>query len=217
MMASTLLALPSSSCFGSFPNLSSNHLRLTIPTFPANCSGSLQVLAFSSAKYIYHLKLEHISRASSDGIPSELIEDSKFVPLNADDPIYGPPALLLLGFEVEETHKIWQLLKELDGEFLKVIHCTEEMISRPLWEAMHTQQSNLEAIKIAKSLPRVCILSGLSGEEMMMFIDTFPETGLEPAVFAALVPNSAGKPLQEVMEEIIGDHETMSAKQSGAV
>lgn len=25
------------------------------------------------------------------GIPSELIEDSKFVPLNADDPVYGPP------------------------------------------------------------------------------------------------------------------------------
>lgn len=25
------------------------------------------------------------------GIPTELAEDSKFVPLNADDPIYGPP------------------------------------------------------------------------------------------------------------------------------
>lgn len=25
------------------------------------------------------------------GIPNELIEDSKFVPLNADDPVYGPP------------------------------------------------------------------------------------------------------------------------------
>lgn len=25
------------------------------------------------------------------GIPTELIEDSKFVPLNSDDPIYGPP------------------------------------------------------------------------------------------------------------------------------
>lgn len=25
------------------------------------------------------------------GVPTELIEDSKFVPLNADDPSYGPP------------------------------------------------------------------------------------------------------------------------------
>lgn len=25
------------------------------------------------------------------GVPGELIEDSKFVPLNAEDPRYGPP------------------------------------------------------------------------------------------------------------------------------
>lgn len=31
--------------------------------------------------------------------------------------------------------------------------------------------------------------------------------GIEPPAFAALVPNSADKPLQEVMEEIMGDHE----------
>lgn len=141
-------------------------------------------------------------------------------------------------------------------------------------------------MQIAKSLPRICFLSGLSGEEMMMFIDAFPETGiriylllsffslsffflnlfyfllsnlnektifvvsyyeqtsncnslyitifftslsiaflvinmnqgvqdflfhagLEPAVFAALVPNSADKMLQELIEEIMADHDMM--------
>lgn len=34
-------------------------------------------------------------------------------------------------------------------------------------------------------------------------------TGLEPAVFAALVPNSADKPLEELIEEIMGDHEML--------
>lgn len=33
------------------------------------------------------------------------------------------------------------------------------------------------AVQIAKPLPRICFLSGLSGEEMMMLIDDFPETG----------------------------------------
>ena len=33
--------------------------------------------------------------------------------------------------------------------------------------------------------------------------------GLKPAVFAALVPNSANKPLIDVAEEIMGDHEMM--------
>lgn len=35
------------------------------------------------------------------------------------------------------------------------------------------------------------------------------DAGLEAAVFAALVPNSADKPLQELIEEIMGDHEML--------
>ncbi|KAF8021596.1 hypothetical protein BT93_G1905 [Corymbia citriodora subsp. variegata] len=147
------------------------------------------------------------------GVPSELVEDLKFVPLNAEDPRYGPPALLLVGFDAEEAGKIQQLLKEMDGEFLQIVYCTESMVNRSLWEAVHTRQPDLKAIKIAKNVPRICFLSGLTGEEMMMFIDAFPETGLEPAVFAALVPNSANKPVQELIEEIMGDHEMLTGKQ----
>ncbi|KAJ3681975.1 hypothetical protein LUZ60_014548 [Juncus effusus] len=150
--------------------------------------------------------------ASSEGVPNELVEDSKFVPLNAEEPVFGPPALLLLGFEADETEKIQKFLKELDGNFLKVIHCTEEMIKNTLWNAIQTEQPNLSTVKIAESLPRICFFSGLSGEEMMMFIDAFPETGLKPAVFAAMVPNSADKLLQEVIEEIMGDHELLTGR-----
>ncbi|XP_057549924.1 uncharacterized protein LOC130828126 [Amaranthus tricolor] len=159
-------------------------------------------------------QMNHLLRASSEGLQNDLVEDSKFVPLNAEDPSYGPPALLLLGFQVDEANKIQQLLKDLDGEFLQVIYCTEEMISWSLWDAMNVKKQNLEKLKIAESLPRLCFLSGLSGEEMMMFIDAFEETGLEPVVFAAHVPNSSSKPLQELIEEIMGDHKMMSANQS---
>ncbi|CAN1800057.1 hypothetical protein LINPERHAP1_LOCUS22369 [Linum perenne] len=168
-----------------------------------------------AAKFSFNLSLKNksLSRASSaeqaSGIPNELAEDSKFVPLNADDPVFGPPALLLLGFEVEEAAKMQQLLQEMGGEFLQLVFCTEDMISRSLWEAINTAQPNLEAVKVAKSMPRICFISGLSGEETMMFIDAFPETGLEAAVFAALVPNSADKPIYELVEEIMGDHEMM--------
>ncbi|KAL7148555.1 hypothetical protein ABFS83_06G186700 [Erythranthe nasuta] len=171
----------------------------------------------SSAKSDSHFKLnlKHIiSRvSSSQDVPTELDDDSKFVPLNSDDPNYGPPALLLLGFRVEEAAKIQELLKELDGEFIELVFCTEDMINRSLWEAVNTKQPNLEASKMATSLPRICFLSGLTGEEMMMLIDAFPESGLEAPVFAALVPNSADKPLTELIEEIMGDHEMLSAKQ----
>lgn len=38
-------------------------------------------------------------------------------------------------------------------------------------------KSEYSVLQIAKS-PRICFLSGLTGEEMMMFIDAFPETGI---------------------------------------
>ncbi|XP_020696500.1 uncharacterized protein LOC110109656 isoform X2 [Dendrobium catenatum] len=143
--------------------------------------------------------LQDRPRASSEGAPIELVEDPKFVPLNADDPVFGPP--------------MQKFLKELDGEFLKIILCTEDMLNQSIWDAVHSEQPNLKDVEIAKSLPRICFMSGLTGEEMMMFIDAFPEIGLRPAVFAALVPNSANKLLKDVAEEIMGDHEMLSAKQ----
>ncbi|CAH2054207.1 unnamed protein product [Thlaspi arvense] len=155
------------------------------------------------------LKQKLCVKVSAKEIPQKLEEDSKFVPLDPQDPVFGPPVLLLLGFQFHEAQKVQELLKELDGEFMKIMFCTEDMIPRSLWEAVNTRQTDLKRVKIAESLPRICFLSGLTGEEMMMFIDAFPETGLEPAVFAAMVPNSADKPILELMEEIMGDHELM--------
>ncbi|XP_028788960.1 uncharacterized protein LOC114744989 [Neltuma alba] len=202
----------------SFVRLSPSYRLSSFALMPSLASASSFVnshVSTSSSSFfnwVSKSKLKNSHRASSEGVPNELIEDSKFVPLKADDPNYGPPALLLLGFEVNEASKIRQLLKELDGEFLKVIFCTKGMVTCSLWEAMHTTQSNLKEDEIDKSLPRICFLSGLSGEEMMMFIDAFPETGLKPAVFAALVPNSANKPIQELIEEIMGDHEMLTGE-----
>ncbi|KAL1187818.1 hypothetical protein V5N11_036434 [Cardamine amara subsp. amara] len=160
------------------------------------------------------LKQKLCVRNSAQEIPQTLEEDSKFVPLDPQDPRFGPPVLLLLGLQFHEAQKIQELLKELDGEFMEIVFCTQDMIPRSLWEAVNTKQPDLKRVKIAESLPRICFLSGLTGEEMMMFIDAFPETGLEPVVFAAMVPNSADKPIFELIEEIMGDHELMTGSGS---
>ncbi|XP_073000759.1 uncharacterized protein [Typha latifolia] len=187
-----------------------NHHFSIPPNFPSPLEPRSSIASLKrSSKFC-----QYPIRASSEGVPSELFEESKFVPLNAEDPIYGPPALLLIGFEADETNKVRELLKELDGDFLKVIQCTEDMIEQTVWDAMHNEQPDPKEVKVAKSLPRIFFLSGLTGEEMMMFIDAFQEAGLESAVFAALVPNSADKILGDVIEEIMGDHDMLSGKKS---
>ncbi|KGN52245.1 uncharacterized protein LOC101205440 [Cucumis sativus] len=206
--------MASSLTFSPYPFLNSRTLRTSLFHFINGASSKISPLSASSTCNPLKLKVRRTFKASSEGASNELMEDAKFVPLNADDPRYGPPALLLLGFELDEAVKIQELLKDLDGEFMQVILCTEDMITRSLWEAVHTNQPVLAKVKIARSLPRICFLSGLSGDEMMMFIDAFPETGLEPAVFAALVPNAANKPVEELIEEIMGDHEAMTGATS---
>ncbi|CAN6487146.1 unnamed protein product [Victoria cruziana] len=62
----------------------------------------------------------HRLRSSSLGSSDEMVDGPTFVPLSADDPRYGPPAVLLLGFKLGETEKVKKLLDELDGGFLKV-------------------------------------------------------------------------------------------------
>ncbi|RXH75316.1 hypothetical protein DVH24_030037, partial [Malus domestica] len=103
------------------------------PTLSSSCSKEAPSTPLADAIYYknddviklledYSSKLlKSTPRASyeGEGVSSELIEDSKFVHLNADEMIFSPPALLLLGFEVEEVEKIQQFLKQLDEEFLK--------------------------------------------------------------------------------------------------
>ncbi|OMO55141.1 hypothetical protein COLO4_36178 [Corchorus olitorius] len=229
---------------GFCPNLLANSQAALIPPVSSNPFLVSHISAISplSAKIaaFHHMKklkfLTTQTRASAEGIPSELVEDSKFVPLNADDPTYGPPALLLLGFEVEEAQKFGKekfelktfYLDDCSGSNLAMPQAAKladtaifkrngwrilgEMINDSLWNAVTTKQPKLEEVKVAESLPRICFFSGLSGEEMMMFIDAFPESGLEPAIFAAMVPNSADKPVAELIDEIVGDHEMMTAQ-----
>ncbi|XVF83072.1 hypothetical protein PTKIN_Ptkin16aG0103100 [Pterospermum kingtungense] len=74
------------SCFFA-PPVSSSAFKVS------HCS----VVSTLSAKKTCHPKknLKHPrglkTNVSAEGLPSELFEDSKFVPLNADDPTYGPP------------------------------------------------------------------------------------------------------------------------------
>ncbi|MCO5610211.1 hypothetical protein L7F22_064447 [Adiantum nelumboides] len=89
-----------------------------------------------------------LRRASTEGLPAELLEDVKFVPIKDDDPQYGPPALLLMGFSHSEIVKVQELLKNMQGDFLKVLTCTDDMIKGTLWNAMNISQSELENVKV---------------------------------------------------------------------
>ncbi|KAH7405532.1 hypothetical protein KP509_15G074400 [Ceratopteris richardii] len=188
------------------PSLTLKHARTRTPAVVANRSSWIGWTITSRVS----LSTLRPASSASEGLPSELLEDGKFVPINNEDPQYGPPALMLMGFSYSEVLKVQDLLNSMQGDFLKVLICTDEMLKGSLWNAMHTLQPKLENVKASKEVPRICFLSGLTGEELMMFVRAFPDANIEEAVFAAMVPNNALKTVEELIEEIMGDHEQLT-------
>ncbi|KAF3968029.1 hypothetical protein CMV_008042 [Castanea mollissima] len=98
-MASMLGFLPNHSLYSRTlwaPSVSINHFVAS----PSHTS----TVSYLSSNNTHQLKLKHFPQpqaSSSEGVPGELIEDSKFVPLNAEDPRYGPPVssgFIVIGF-----------------------------------------------------------------------------------------------------------------------
>ncbi|CAI7905057.1 unnamed protein product [Closterium sp. NIES-53] len=53
---------------------------------------------------------------------------------------------------------------------------------------------------------RVCIVSGLSGIEIMDLVEIISSLDIPPMVYAAMVPKSAARPVREVVEDLVADH-----------
>lgn len=150
-----------------------------------------------------------VKAGGDDDLPPELQtsddDDGKFAKIDQGDPAYGPPALLLFGFTPDEKQDVKGLLDEIGGDFMKIVQATSDMLDGTLWDAFGRVQVQT-AQNLATDVPRMCFISGLTGEELMMLVDAFGKSKLQRPVFAALVPKNKDKLLRELIDEVMGDH-----------
>ncbi|CAI7792335.1 unnamed protein product [Closterium sp. NIES-53] len=59
---------------------------------------------------------------------------------------------------------------------------------------------------------RVCIVSGLSGIEIMDLVEIISSLDIPPMVYAAMVPKSAARPVWEVVEDLVADHRLLHSQ-----
>ncbi|KAL9251934.1 hypothetical protein AKJ16_DCAP00488 [Drosera capensis] len=83
--ATATLSLPTliSRCISTNAPLHSQRPRFVSSSFPSPSIFTIHGRRFGNVNYAL--------KASTEGLPNDLVEDSKFVPLNTDDPSYGPP------------------------------------------------------------------------------------------------------------------------------
>lgn len=140
-----------------------------------------------------------------------MTDEARFESLDDDDrPGEGPPALLLAGFDPDATDPASALLTRVGAPDHRVLLVTRDMLGGTLAEAL-SQEAPGEPLP-AEALPRVAILSGLTGRQMHALIDAWPETGLWRPIWASTTRSNLGFGLRNLLKELLAEQRAIEAR-----
>jgi hypothetical protein len=132
-----------------------------------------------------------------------------FKRIDADGgPPLGPLALLLCGFSSEESETVSSFLKTIDASEHRVVLCTEPMLAQTLAEALTTTEE-VPAVPPDK-LPRVIVLSGMTGAQVRVFLDQYASTRLPRPIFATVTPGNLSFTVRDLLVELLKEHRAMT-------
>jgi hypothetical protein len=154
----------------------------------------------------------------SDASPQEdEDEGNTMVRLDADSregigqrDVFGPFAILLVGFMKDEYLKVLELMVAMEAVDVSVIPCSRSLIKGTLADALNSNGVEYEAPPLGTR--RAVFLSGMYGSEVMEAIGAYREAGLPPAVFGAFVPNNASRIVSDLVQEISAEDAAMKKK-----
>jgi hypothetical protein len=122
----------------------------------------------------------------------------------------GPLALLLCGFSLEESQTVSTFLETIDASEHRVVLCTEPMLAQPLGEALTTTEESPPVPP--DQLPRVIVLSGMTGARVRIFLDRYASTELPRPIFATATPSNLNFTVRDLLIELLQEHRAMKAK-----
>lgn len=100
---------------------------------------------------------------------------------------------------------------EEEGD-VRVVGCTEMDVRMD--QALNSAAEDRDRLKddshLDDTIGRTVVLSKLDGEDMAMAIETYFETNLPQAAFAASVPNTLNKSVRDVASSVWEDHKRMT-------
>lgn len=145
----------------------------------------------------------------------------ELVRLNTDDEgglaqtsadLFGPLAVLLVGFHEHEVQAFRGIMLDMDADMVKIIICDQHMFKRTLQQAMeapghmHTQRVGERAV----------ILSGMNAAEIGEIIGAYRDAGLPEPVWAAALAANWDRKISDLVHDIYGDHRYMMERERNA-
>lgn len=156
------------------------------------------------------------NQTESEQASSQDYEGGQFAPLDSSsdgglggssEEVFGPLAMLAVGYLPEEFQRLQDLLIELEAEMIKLLPCTNAHLEGTLGDALSADPTPAEQLPLGTQ--RVIFLSGMYAAEVMEVIAFYKESGLPDPVFAAAVPNNWDRNLQELITDVYEDHKEM--------
>jgi Domain of unknown function (DUF3783) len=186
------------------------------PDFSIDDGSSLEVEESSENENTF-VKLDPNSTGSVDG---------------SAETTFGPLAMLAVGFLPEEFAALQQLLDDIGADEVNLIPCTEKIIkqNKSLGEALSLdppppfENTNFSFSSSNTSgggnvgtntNQKVIFLSGMYASEVIEVVGAIRECdGVPDCAFAAAVPNSWGRKLKELVEDVFADHAAMAERRA---
>lgn len=128
-----------------------------------------------------------------------------------DEAPLGPPALLLCGYSPEESEAVASLLKKVEAPWHRVVLCTEAMLAQTLGEALAGGEKSASPVPPEK-LPRVLVLSGMTGAQLHALLGQYSSTQLPRPIFATATPVNLGVTVRDLLIDLLQEHRAMAGR-----
>lgn len=127
--------------------------------------------------------------------------------LAEDQGVFGPLAVLLVGFQAEEVEAFRSFMIDMEADMVKLVPASAAMLRGTLQQAMETEFPQYSQPPLGTR--RTVFLSGMYGAEVVEVIAAYKDAGLPPTVWAAAVPRNWGRVVGELVEEVHADNAAM--------
>ncbi len=141
---------------------------------------------------------------------------------------FGPLAMLAVGFLAEEFNALQTLLDDIGADEVKLVPCTVKLIKEntlgealsldppPAHENLASYFSSSTSTSSSNSITqKVIFLSGMYASEVIEVVGAVRECDQVPdCAFAAAVPNSWGRKLTELVDDVFADHAAMAERRA---
>jgi len=128
----------------------------------------------------------------------------------SDEPMYGPRKLLICGFSSEIQPHVAKLLEVLKLSDIPRIWVTAEHAGSPISDVLALEDNT--GWGVTSELPRSIIMCGLTQNELHLLMSGSREAGMKPPLWATLTPTSEAWTVQDLLKELMAEHQAMHQK-----